>query len=121
MLRAMIFGCDGVIVDSEPHHFNALQHVLAGEGIALTHEDDVEHYLAMDDKGCFETALAGQGRPISNAILKNLILRKMARSQSLSHRALVLFPGVAKFVKRAQGAYHPAIASGGFRGERKSF
>jgi beta-phosphoglucomutase len=119
MLKAIIFGCDGVIVDSEPHHFNALQRVLADEGIALTRADYVEHYLAMDDKGCFETALAGHGRPISNTILKNLILRKMALYRALSHQELALFPGVVEFVTRARGAYQLAIASGAFRGEIK--
>jgi HAD superfamily hydrolase (TIGR01509 family) len=120
MLNAMIFGCDGVIVDSEPHHFTAFQQVLADEGIALTQADYVEHYLAMDDKGCFETALAAQHRPISNAILKRLILRKMALNRTLSRHAMVLFPGVVEFVKQAQGAYQLAIASGAFRGEIKS-
>jgi len=119
MLKAIIFGCDGVIVDSEPHHFNALQQVLAEEGMALTKADYVEYYLAMDDKGCFETALASQGRPINNAILKNLILRKMALYRTLSRQELVLFPGVVEFVKQAQGAYQLAIASGAFRGEIK--
>jgi beta-phosphoglucomutase len=120
MLKAMIFGCDGVIVDSEPHHFNALQQVLAEEGIALTREHYVEHYLAMDDKGCFETAVAGQGRPINNAILKNLILQKMALYRTLSRQEMALFPGVVEFVKQAQGTYQLAIASGAFRGEIKS-
>lgn len=119
MLRAIIFGCDGVIVDSEPYHFSALQQVLADEGIALTQADYVERYLVMDDKGCFETALASQGRPISNAILKTLILRKMAIYRSLSRQQLVLFPGVVEFVRQARGAYQLAIASGGFRGEIK--
>ncbi len=119
MLKAMIFGCDGVIVDSEPHHFKALRQVLAEEGIALTKADYVDHYLAMDDKGCFEAALAGQNRPMSNAILKNLILRKMALFRSLSHQSLVLFPGVVEFVRKAQGAYQLAVASGAFRGEIK--
>ena len=36
MLRAIIFDCDGVIADTEPLHFAALQRVLAEEGIALT-------------------------------------------------------------------------------------
>jgi len=119
MLRAIIFDCDGVIVDSEPYHMKAFQQVLAEEGIALTRTEYFERYLAMDDKGCFETALAAQGRPVNNAILKNLILRKMALYRTLSQQELFLYPGVVEFVKKAQGAYRLAIASGAFRGEIK--
>ena len=103
MLRAIIFDCDGVLVDSEPYHMKAFQQVLAEEGIALTRTEYFERYLAMDDKGCFETALAAQGRPVNNAILKNLILRKMALYRTLSQQELFLYPGVVEFVKKAQG------------------
>jgi len=119
MLKAIIFDCDGVIVDSEPYHMKALQQVLSEEGIALTRTEYFERYLAMDDKGCFETVLAAQGRPVNNAVLKNLVLRKMALYRTLAQRELVLFPGVVEFVKKAHGAYRLAIASGAFRGEIK--
>lgn len=119
MLKAIIFDCDGIIVDSEPHHMKAFQQVLAEEGIPLSKEEYFETYLAMDDKGCFETALAAHQRPVNNKVLKNLILRKMALYRTLSQQELYLYPGVVEFVKKAQGAYRLAIASGAFRGEIK--
>lgn len=119
MLKAIIFDCDGVIVDSEPHHMKALQMVLEEEGISLSKEEYYQKYLAMDDKGCFETALAAHGRPIDNAILKKLITRKMAVYRTLSQQSLYLYPGVVEFVHKATGAYRLAIASGAFRGEIK--
>ena len=119
MLKAIIFDCDGVIVDSEPHHMKALQRILAEEGIPLTKEEYFERYLAMDDKGCFETALKAHGRSVDNKILKNLIIRKMALYRELSRQELFLYPGVVEFVKKAQGIYRLAIASGAFRGEIK--
>ncbi|HLG23007.1 MAG TPA: HAD family phosphatase [Candidatus Manganitrophaceae bacterium] len=119
MLKAIIFDCDGVIVDSEPHHMKAFQQVLAEEGITLTEEEYFAKYLAMDDKGCFETALAAHQRPVDKTILKKLIIRKMALYRALSQQELFLYPGVVDFVKRAQGLYRLAIASGAFRGEIK--
>ncbi len=119
MLKAIIFDCDGVIVDSEPHHMKALQMVLAEEGISLSKEEYYQRYLAMDDKGCFETALADHRRPINNAILKKLIIRKMALYRTLSQQELYLYPGVVEFVNKAKGNYRLAIASGAFRGEIK--
>lgn len=119
MLKAIIFDCDGVIVDSEPHHMKAFQQVLAEEGITLTEEEYFAKYLAMDDKGCFETALAAHQRPVDKTILKKLIIRKMALYRALSQQELFLYPGVVDFVKKAQGLYRLAIASGAFRGEIK--
>lgn len=119
MLKAIIFDCDGVIVDSEPHHMKALQHVLKEGGITLSEEAYFAKYLAMDDKGCFETALSEHQRPVDNKILKGLIIRKMALYKAFSQRELYLYPGVVEFVKKAAGVYRLAIASGAFRGEIK--
>ena len=53
MLKAIIFDCDGVIADSEHLHFSLFQKVLAEVGVPLTQKEYVDHYLAMDDKGCY--------------------------------------------------------------------
>ncbi len=120
MLRAIIFDCDGVIVDSEPHHFKAFQQILSEEGILFTKEEYFKKYLALDDKTCFETVLAAHGRTYNKQILKDLIIRKMEVYRRLSQQELFLYPGVVEFVRKAQGSYRLAIASGAFRGEIKA-
>ncbi len=119
MLKAIIFDCDGVIVDSEPHHLKAFQMILKTEGIILTEEEYYEKYLALDDKGLFETVLAAHKRPVDNQILKKLILQKMPVYKKLSGEELFIYPGVVDFVNKASGHYRLAIASGAFRGEIK--
>jgi len=119
MLKAIIFDCDGVIVDSEPHHLKAFQVVLEGEGISVSREAYYEKYLALDDKGFFETLLTAHNRPMNNKILKTLIIKKMAVYRELSQKKLYLYPGVVDFVKKAVGTYPLAIASGAFRAEIK--
>jgi len=119
MLRAVIFDCDGVIVDSEPHHLKAFKEVLAEEGISLSTEEYFLKYLAMDDKGCFEAVLHEHNRPVDNKILKNLIIRKMEIYRRLSKEELILYPGVVDLVRKLQGRVRLAIASGAFRGEVK--
>ncbi len=119
MLKAIIFDCDGVIVDSEPHHLKAFQITLAAEGISLTREEYYKTYLAMDDKGCFETVLAAFHRPSDKTIIKRLIHQKMALYKTYSEQDLYLYPGVTDFVKSVDGKYKLAIASGAFRGEIK--
>lgn len=119
MLKAIIFDCDGVIVDSEPHHLKAFQLTLAAEGISLAREEYYKTYLAMDDKGCFETILSVHNRPAEKTTLKRLICQKMALYKTFSEQELYLYPGVTDFVKRVEGKYKLAIASGAFRGEIK--
>ena len=38
-LQAIVFDFDGVIANSEPLHFRAFQHTLAGRRITLTSEE----------------------------------------------------------------------------------
>jgi len=119
LLKAIIFDCDGVIVDSEPNHLKAFQVVLKEENIPLTREEYYEKYLALDDKDLFETILKAYKRPVDNKILKRLILRKMPLYKKLSQEKLFLYPGVVDFAKKAKGVYKLAVASGAFRGEIK--
>jgi len=120
VLKAIIFDCDGVIVDSEPYHMRAFQAVLAEEGITLTREAYYQQYLAMDDKGCFEAVLRADHRPTDKDSVKRLILRKKALYQALSKEKYSLYPGVVDFVRKAQKHYRMAIASGAFRAEIKA-
>ena len=72
MLRAIIFDFDGVIVDTERFHFQALQRVLEEEQIRLSWEEYTQTYLAMDDKNCFRTALARHGRSLTPGMVEEL-------------------------------------------------
>ncbi len=119
VLKAIIFDCDGIIVNSEPHHLKAFQQTLKEAGISLSEEEYYRKYLAMDDKGCFEAVLQLHQHPINNGILKGLILKKMAFYRTLSQQELLLYPGVVEFVKEVEKHYLLAIASGAFRGEIK--
>jgi beta-phosphoglucomutase-like phosphatase (HAD superfamily) len=119
MLKAIIFDCDGVIVDSEPLHLKAFQMTLATEGISMTKEEYDKTYLAMDDKGCFETVMAAQNRPTDKTTIKRLIHQKMALYRTFSQQELHIYPGVSDLVKKIHEKVHLAIASGAFRGEIK--
>ena len=63
MLRGVIFDFDGVLVDSEAAHFEALRSVLADEVEGeVTQAEYDEHYLGFDDHTCFRRALELRGR-----------------------------------------------------------
>ncbi|MEN3332381.1 MAG: beta-phosphoglucomutase [Blastocatellia bacterium] len=117
MLKAIIFDCDGVIADSEPLHFAALQRVLAEEGIALTEETYYREYLAFDDRGCFTKAFGDQRQPLTDDKRRELIARKALQLEPVMRTHLRIFPGVAEFIRSASAKYPLAVASGALRHE----
>jgi HAD superfamily hydrolase (TIGR01509 family) len=117
MLKAIIFDCDGVIADTEPIHMGAFGRVLAEEGIELTEEDYFAHYLAFDDRGCFNRAFGERGAELSPDQLKALITRKAGYVTLAMQSSLQLLPGAAEFIRLAADRYPLAIASGALRAE----
>ena len=117
MLRALIFDCDGVLVDSEPVHLSMFQKVLAEEGVTLTEEDYKANFLAMDDRGCFTAVLEHNERSITREGLADLIRRKAGYFEEEMSGRPPTFPGVVDFVQAAARSYPLAIASGALRHE----
>ncbi|MFY9611735.1 MAG: HAD family phosphatase [Blastocatellia bacterium] len=112
MLRAIIFDCDGVIADTEPLHFAALQAVLAEEGIDLEKEVYYREYLALDDRGCFIKAFSDRGAALTQEKLSELIARKAAAVEPVMEANLRLFPGAVGLIRRASERFVLAVASG---------
>lgn len=117
MLRAIIFDFDGVIVDTERVHFQALQRVLEEERISLSWEEYTQTYLAMDDKNCFRTALTEHGRPSTPAKVEELTVRKASYFFGAVPDTVTPFPGVKGFIREVAEKYPLAIASGALREE----
>jgi HAD superfamily hydrolase (TIGR01509 family) len=117
MLRAMIFDCDGVIVDNEPLHLRMFQKVLGEEGIALDRREYYKTYLGMDDKGCFTAVLQTHGRPVAGGMIDRLIERKARYYEEAIRQEFILFPGIVSLVQRAAKRYPLAVASGALRSE----
>ena len=94
-LRAIIFDFDGVIADTEPLHFAALQQVLAGIDIALTEAEYYRDYLGFDDRGCFMAALQQHHRQVTPALLTELMHHKALAYLTAVKEHLAIFPGPA--------------------------
>jgi HAD superfamily hydrolase (TIGR01509 family) len=116
-LRAIIFDFDGVIADTEPLHFAALQQVLAGIDIALTEAEYYTDYLGYDDRGCFMAALQQHHRHVTSAVLTELMHHKALAYLTAVKQHLAIFPGVRELVLEAAAHYPLAIASGALRNE----
>ena len=64
-MDAVIFDFDGVVVDSEPVHYNCFRKVLASVGVHLTREDYYDKYLGYDDHDCLLVAVRDAGGELS--------------------------------------------------------
>lgn len=116
-LRAILFDFDGVIANTEPLHFAGLRRTLEDIDITLTESDYYANYLGFDDRGCFLAALRANDRPITPAILHDLMTKKAVAYLASVKDHLVIFPGVREFVQQAAAHYPLAIASGALRPE----
>ncbi len=116
-LQAIILDFDGVIADTEPLHYDALQQVLADLGISISENQYYADYLGYDDRGCFAAALSANGRAIFPGLVDDLVKKKAGAYLDGLQARLKIFPGVRELIRDAALHYRLGIASGGLRHE----
>ncbi len=115
---AVLFDFDGVIVNSEPLHFAALQAVLAREQIHLEEEEYYKELIGFDDRGAIRHAFASRKRELEPKDLLRLATRKMEATRELiEKRQYQALPGVEETVRGLWRHYPLAICSGALREE----
>jgi beta-phosphoglucomutase len=118
MTSGILFDFNGVIVDDEPQHCEALITTLAGYGYSLDRETYYREYLGFDDRECFRFTFERIGHPQEEPILQEAIARKHAEYDRRIRDSLRLVPGAAEFVENAAlDGYQLAIVSGALRSE----
>ena len=113
----MVFDFDGVLADSEPLHFAAIQQVLASHGIPLTRDEYYGRYLGYDDETLLRVLGRDRGWNPNEEQVAALVAEKAHAFDQVIERTDVLFPGAAECVERLAGDYPLAIASGALRHE----
>lgn len=114
---ALLFDFNGVIIDDEEQHRQALTAVLAEEGIALTRERYYADYLGWNDEMCLITAFRNRGTPLPAERADHLVREKSRRYEALIARSLILVPGAPEFIERAAGRFRLGLVSGALRRE----
>ena len=117
MIRAVVFDFDGVLADSEPLHFAAIQEVLVAHGISLTRDEYYGRYLGYDDETLIRVLGGDRGWHPDDAQVAALVAEKARVFDQVIERTDVLFPGAAECVERLARDYPLAIASGALRHE----
>src|SRR6266511_3747854 len=91
-MRAVVFDFDGVLVDSEPLHFEALRDAMLSEGITVTREDYFAKYLAFDDRGAIRRVLEDHGISPDLEQMDRIARLKVARFGEVL-KNVTFFPG----------------------------
>ena len=119
---AVIFDCDGVLVDTEPLHYKAYQEVLQPFGLGYDYEAYLNLYIGFDDRDAFLAVFEQAKRPLEPPALEGLIDAKSKALQAIASRGIPSFPGVVALVQDLVDHGVPlAVASGALRSEVEMF
>jgi beta-phosphoglucomutase len=117
MASAILFDFNGVIIDDEPQHCDALIATLAEYGLSLDRETYYRDYLGFDDRECFRFTFAREGE-VEESRLLEAIERKNGHYERAIRAGMRLVPGAVDFVESAALDGHQlAIVSGALRRE----
>jgi beta-phosphoglucomutase len=117
MTEAVLFDFNGVVVDDEAQHCEALQAVLRDEGLTMSREQYYADYLGLDDRTGFVQAFQRANRTLTTELLNRLVATKSRVYLQLVAKSLRLVPGVTDFVRDAARQYRLGIVSGALRRE----
>jgi beta-phosphoglucomutase len=118
MTAAILFDFNGVIVDDEPQHCDALIATLGEYGYALDRDAYYREYLGFDDRECFRFSFGRMGRAADEPALLEAIERKNAHYERAVRASMRLVPGATEFIEGAAlDGFQLAIVSGALRRE----
>lgn len=113
---AVVFDFDGVIVDTEPIHYQAFQKLLEPVGLGYSWQDYVSTYMGFDDRDAFKTVYKKGNINLTNTKLYELIEQKAAAFQEIISSGVSPYPGVLELISELTTHKVPlAICSGALR------
>lgn len=114
-LRAVVFDFDGVLVDTEPIHWQAFRRVVGEVGIDLSWSTYQQQYMGFDDRDAFSAIFSDAGRRLRPEDLSALIHEKARIFQELAAEGVSLYPGVLQLICRLRADVPLALCSGALR------
>lgn len=121
-LSAVIFDCDGILVDTEPVHYRAFQEALKPFDLEFDYAEYVRLYIGFDDRDAFGEVFKNSGRTLQPSVLHELMDTKARALQRIIAKGVPTFPGVLELVQELQVLKVPlAVASGALHHEVDAF
>ena len=122
MLQAIVFDFDGVLVDSEPLHYQAFLDVARPMGVTFDYDHYRHELIGYDDRDVFRILLAHGDMSVppsdEEPTLRRLIGEKQQAFEALVRAGGVeAVPGALELLREAAGEMPVAIASGATRAD----
>lgn len=115
---AVIFDFDGVIVDTEPIHYQVFQTILEPQGMGYSWQEYTDKYMGFDDRDAFREAFHTAGKEVSQDVLQLLINQKAAIFEEVVTQGVTPYPGVIELIQELADQGIPlAISSGALRSD----
>lgn len=117
---AVIFDFDGIIVDTEPIHYKAFQHILEPFGLAYSWDEYQEIYMGFDDRDAFRAVFQTANKALNEHELKQLIEHKATIFRQVIAQGTKPYPGVIELINELRQRQVPlAICSGALKSDIK--
>jgi len=100
-MPALLLDFNGVIVNDEEQHREALTATLGELGIPLSREAYYAEYLGLDDQECFRRALGATEPSATREVIRRALEAKGVAYRALISQRMELVPGVIPFVEAA--------------------
>lgn len=115
---SVIFDFDGVIVDTEPLHYEAFQKILQPQNLGFSWDEYTQKYMGFDDRDAFREAFKQKSKPLSTSNLEQLVTQKAIIFQEVIKGGVTAYPGVTKLIQVLYQQQTPlAICSGALRSD----
>jgi len=116
--EAVIFDFDGILVDTEPMHYEAFRKVLEPRGMGFTWKDYVETYMGYDDRDAFREAFRAKGTGIDAVNLAELVVEKSRAFHDGLRNGVSPYPGAVPMIESLHADGLPlALCSGALRSD----
>ena len=110
---AILFDFDGVLVDSEPTHYQCWNEILGGFGLSLDWEAWCAHCIGVSDRAMLRRMCANAKPRIDVETLYATCPRKHARFRQLMEERMPFFEGVLELFKSLDGYSLAVVTSSG--------
>lgn len=120
MFQAVIFDFDGVLLDSEPLHYQACSYVFKQLGLVISYTEYVDKYLGLSDKEMFPKLFSANNFHCSLDKINALIEEKTKQYQEIIKECdnLPMIDSVERYIDYiSQKIPKLAICSGSMRNE----
>lgn len=117
MIRAVFFDFDGVLVDSEPLHFECWAEVLAGYGISLSAESYVEKFIGVSNRAMIEILCRENSRAFDARFFDECYGRKKVIYQERARAACRTPSDLLQFIRSASSGLRFGVVSSSARCE----